>query len=87
MATHSSILAWEIPWREGACQATVHGVAKESDMTQLLNNNSNVNTQVLSCKLQCLFLFKIIIFIVLCSQTQSRITKYLSKASHMKKRV
>ena len=24
MATHSSILAWEIPWTE----ATVHGVAK-----------------------------------------------------------
>ena len=28
MATHSSILAWEILWR-----ATVHGVAKESDTT------------------------------------------------------
>ena len=33
MATHSSILAWEIPWTEGALQATVHGVTKESDMT------------------------------------------------------
>ena len=30
MATHSSILAWEIPW---AWQATGHGVAKESDTT------------------------------------------------------
>ena len=29
MATHSSILAWRIPWIE----ATVHGVA-ESDMTE-----------------------------------------------------
>ena len=29
MATHSNILAWEIPWTE----ATVHGVTKESDMT------------------------------------------------------
>ena len=28
IATHSSILAWEIPW-----WATVHGVAKESDTT------------------------------------------------------
>ena len=28
MATHSSILAWEIPWTEGAWRATVHGVAK-----------------------------------------------------------
>ena len=28
MATHSSILAWRIPMVRGACQATVHGVAK-----------------------------------------------------------
>ena len=28
MATHFSILAWEIQWTEGAWQATVHGVAK-----------------------------------------------------------
>ena len=28
MATHSSILAWEIPWTEGPDRATVHGVAK-----------------------------------------------------------
>ena len=33
MATHSSILAWEIPWAEGAWWAIVHGVAKEWDMT------------------------------------------------------
>ena len=32
LATHSSILAWEIPWR-GAWQDTVHGLA-ESDMTE-----------------------------------------------------
>ena len=38
MATHSKILAWEI-WTEGTWQASVHGVAKESDMTQRLNNN------------------------------------------------
>ena len=31
MATHSSTLAWRIPWTEEACQATVHGVTKESD--------------------------------------------------------
>ena len=36
MATHSSILAWEIPWTEGACQATVCGVTKESDTTERL---------------------------------------------------
>ena len=28
MATHSSILAWEIPWREGLVGYTVHGVTK-----------------------------------------------------------
>ena len=28
MATHCSILAWKIPWKGGAWQATVHGVAK-----------------------------------------------------------
>ena len=30
MATHSSILTWEIPWTEdrGAWQATVHGVTR-----------------------------------------------------------
>ena len=32
MATHSSILAWEIPWTE-AWEAIVHEVAKESDTT------------------------------------------------------
>ena len=28
MATHPSILAWQIPWARGAWQATVQGVAK-----------------------------------------------------------
>ena len=27
MATHSSILAWEIPWTEELGESTVHGVA------------------------------------------------------------
>ena len=27
MTTHSSVLAWEILWMEGAWWATVHGVA------------------------------------------------------------
>ena len=35
MATHSSTLAWEIPWTEGTQQTTtVHGVAKEFNATQ-----------------------------------------------------
>jgi len=33
METHSSTLAWEIPWTENPVQAAVHGVTKESDMT------------------------------------------------------
>ena len=32
MATHSIILAWEVPWT-GGWQATVHGVAKDLDTT------------------------------------------------------
>ena len=35
MVTHSSILAWRIPWTRGVWQATVHGVAKSR--TQLSN--------------------------------------------------
>ena len=32
MATHSSVLAWEIPWTEKPGRLhTVHGVTKESD--------------------------------------------------------
>ena len=33
IATHSGILAWEIPWTEGAWPATVRRGHKESDMT------------------------------------------------------
>ena len=34
IATHSSILAWEIPWTgEPGRLQSVHGVAKESDTT------------------------------------------------------
>ena len=36
MATHSSILAWRIPWMEEPGGATVHGVA-ESDTTERLH--------------------------------------------------
>ena len=31
MATHSSILAWKIPWTEELVGDTIHGVARESD--------------------------------------------------------
>ena len=35
MATHSSILAWRIPWAEGAWRTMVHGIT-ESDTTKRL---------------------------------------------------
>ena len=39
-ATHSRILAWELPWTKepGSLQSMV--LAKESDMTKWLNDNS-----------------------------------------------
>ena len=41
MATHSSVLAWEIPWTEEPDGLhTVHGVAKSrTHTTEQLNNN------------------------------------------------
>ena len=41
MATHSSILALEIPWTEEPGGLQPMGVTKELDMTYQLNNNSN----------------------------------------------
>ena len=42
MATHSSTLAWKIPWMEELGAATVHGVAKSqarlSDFTFTFHN-------------------------------------------------
>ena len=43
MATHSSILAWRIPWR-GAWQVTVHGVAQSQ--TQLKRLNTAQHTSI-----------------------------------------
>ena len=39
MATHSSILGWKISWTEKPGRLTVHGVSKESDTTEQLNNS------------------------------------------------
>ena len=41
MATHSSILAWEIPWTEEAGRLHPWG-HKESDMTYQLNNSNMI---------------------------------------------
>ena len=39
-ATCASTLAWEIPWTEEASGLSVHGVAKELDMTEQLQQFS-----------------------------------------------
>ena len=58
MATHSSIVGWKIPWAGGAWWATVHRVAKESDMTKQLNNNTTGHLELLSPLLQCVWVFQ-----------------------------
>ena len=44
MPTHSSILAWEIPWTEGAWRTPVHGVAKSRTPLSVSNNNITLTT-------------------------------------------
>ena len=39
IGTHSSILAWEIPWTEEHGRLQSMGVTKILDMTEQLNNN------------------------------------------------
>ena len=39
MVTHSSILAWEIPWTERSLGAIIHRVTNELRVTEQLNNN------------------------------------------------
>ena len=49
MATHSSILAWEVPWTEEPGGLAVHGGDKSQEMTERLN--SNVGSWVEACEL------------------------------------
>ena len=42
MATHSSILAWKIPWTEKPAGGTVHGIAKS--WTQLRHTHTHTHT-------------------------------------------
>ena len=44
MATHSSILAWEVPWTEGSGDYSPSG-QKESDTTEQLNDNNKAGHQ------------------------------------------
>ena len=41
MATHSSILAWRMPWAEEPGWATVHEVTKESNMVEQLSMHAH----------------------------------------------
>jgi len=43
MATHSSILAWRIPWTEGAWRATVHRVAQSRTQLKQLSSSSKLS--------------------------------------------
>ena len=45
MVTHSSVLAWRIPWTEGPGGAVVYGVA-ESDTTKQLTHTHTQNQTV-----------------------------------------
>ena len=45
MVTHSSVLAWRIPWTEGPGGAVVYGVA-ESDTTKQI---THIHTQLINC--------------------------------------
>ena len=40
MATHSSVLAWRIPWTEEP--GGLHGVAKQSDMTEQITLHMHI---------------------------------------------
>ena len=42
------------PMDRGACQATVHGVAKESDMTQRLNNTTYIHLYIYEMSTFCI---------------------------------
>ena len=57
MATHSNILAWEIPWTEEPC-----GLKKESDLTEQLNNSGKI--QVLLKYLRQLILYNYIFIMI-----------------------
>ena len=52
MATHSSILAWRIPWtQEGVWRATVRGISEESD---ILETKQQSITYYETCFLKCI---------------------------------
>ena len=55
MATHSSILAWEIPWTEESGRIQSMG-PQESDMTQQLNHHHHIQIYVCVCMCVCIYM-------------------------------
>ena len=52
MATHSSILAWRIPWTEEPDQATVHGITKsQSQLNDWAHTHTLTHTRLSSLEL------------------------------------
>ena len=56
MATHSSILAWEIPWLEGPGRLYSPWSRKESDMTEQLikKTTKRIYIYIYICLFTCL---------------------------------
>ena len=48
MATHSSILAWRIPWTEDSCRLQSMGL-QESDTTEWLSTHTHIHACVCVC--------------------------------------
>ena len=48
MATHSSILAWRIPWTEGVWRAMIHGVTKGQRQLKRHSTQQSRMTDVMS---------------------------------------
>ena len=69
MAIHSSILAWRIHgilMDRGAWWATVHEVAKESNMTEQLNNKNSWPESPIKCQLEVMSHRSLLLVMVEC---------------------
>ena len=82
MAIHSSILGWRIHgilMDRGAWWATVHGVAKESNMTEQVNNNNNWPESLVKCQLEVMSHRSLLLVMVECGsqcQAQSQMKRF-----------
>ena len=47
MATHSSILPWEIPWAEEPGWATVHRITKSQTQLSIVQHTAKMNIEVM----------------------------------------